>query len=468
MITDLKPYAEYKDSGLPWLGQVPGHWTTRVLKRLCTRSALYGANIPAANYVSAGVRFLRTTDITDEGTLRRGGVFVGEDSCHDYMLVDGDILVSRSGTIGRSLRYRAEVHGPCAYAGYLVRFVPKPIISADYLFHFTKSLAFADFIRVSAVSSTIENVNGDKYANMPIPLPPPSEQAAIVRFLDWANGRLERAIRAKRKVIALLNEQKQAIIHRAVTRGLDPSVPLKDSGVQWLGEIPAHWEVRRAKYLFVEVDDRSKEGKETHLAMSQRLGLVPSGMVNSAMRSESYAGAKLCEEGDLVLNRLKAHLGVFALANQGGVISPDYSVFRKRAAISMQYYESVLKSSACRRELRIRAKGLVEGFWRLYTDDFYDIRLPVPPVLEQYEIMSAMSVQTAGLDTAISRLEREITLLREYRTRLVADVVTGKLDVREAAAALPEEEPLAEVTDLPDLDDEMLENEDSNDSEMQE
>jgi type I restriction enzyme S subunit len=254
-------------------------------------------------------------------------------------------------------------------------------------------------------------------------------------------------------VIALLNEQKQAIIHRAVTRGLDPSVPLKDSGVPWLGEIPKHWEVRRAKYLFREVDDRSKEGKETHLAMSQRLGLVPSTLVDGAMRSESYAGAKLCQEGDLVLNRLKAHLGVFALAEQGGVISPDYSVFRKRAAISMKYYESVLKSSACRRELRIRAKGLVEGFWRLYTDDFYDIRIPVPPLNEQHEIMSAMSVQTVGLNTAITRLEREITLLREYRTRLVADVVTGKLDVRAVAASLPDEAPLDDATASPDPDD---------------
>jgi type I restriction enzyme S subunit len=279
-----------------------------------------------------------------------------------------------------------------------------------------------------------------------IPQPSPDEQAAIVRFLDHANRKIDGFIRAKRKLIGLLNEQKQAIIHRAVTRGLHPDVPLKPSGIPWLGDIPEHWEVRRAKYLFREVDDRSKEGKETHLAMSQRLGLVPSSMVDSAMRSESYAGAKLCQEGDLVLNRLKAHLGVFALAKQGGVISPDYSVFRKRAAISMEYYESVLKSSACRRELRIRAKGLVEGFWRLYTDDFYDIRLPVPPLDEQKEIMSTMTVETAVLNTAIARTEREIALMQEYRTRLTADLVTGKLDVREAAAHLPAA-PTAAVTE---------------------
>lgn len=276
------------------------------------------------------------------------------------------------------------------------------------------------------------------FAGLKTPCPPPDEQAAIVRFLDHANRKIDRFIRAKRKLIALLGERKQAIIHRAVTRGLNSNAPLKPSGIPWLGDIPGHWEVRRAKYLFREIDERSKTGKETHLAMSQRLGLVPSAMVESSFRSDSYAGAKLCKEDDLVLNRLKAHLGVFALAKQGGVISPDYSVFRKRAAIHMEYFESVLRSSACRRELLIRAKGIVEGFWRLYTDDFYDIQLPVPPIDEEAEIMSAIVTSTKDLNTAIARTEREIALMQEYRTRLTADVVTGKLDVRAAAARLPD------------------------------
>ena len=184
--------------------------------------------------------------------------------------------------------------------------------------------------------------------------------------------------------------------------------------------------------------------------MSQKLGLVPSSMVQSTLRSESYAGGKLCETGDLVLNRLKAHLGVFAVAKHLGVISPDYTVFRKLGDIHAEYFESMLRSSACRRELRIRAKGIVEGFWRLYTDDFYDIRLPVPPVAEQKEIMSSIGGLTADLNTAITRLEREIALLREYRTRLVADVVTGQLDVRPAAPHLP-----AEPSDAPPASDDL-------------
>jgi len=261
-----------------------------------------------------------------------------------------------------------------------------------------------------------------------------------VRFLDWANGRLTRTIRAKRKAIALLNEQKQAIIHRAVTRGLDPNVQLKPSGVPWLGEIPAHWEVLRSKYIYREIDVRSVSGEEMHLSMSQKFGLIPSSELSEKrLISESYAGAKLCDQGDLVLNRLKAHLGVFALAQQPGLVSPDYTVFRPARELEQRYFEAVYRTPACRVELRKRAKGIVQGFWRLYTDDFYDIRMPVPPIKEQMRIMKQLDIDLSGVNTAIDRLEREIELLREYRTRLVADVVTGKLDVREAAAKLPQD-----------------------------
>ena len=165
---------------------------------------------------------------------------------------------------------------------------------------------------------------------------------------------------------------------------LKPYPELRGSGVDWLGPIPAAWECVRARRLFREIDRRSESGSETHLSMSQELGLVPSSQVeHRTLISESYAGGKLCEQGDLVLNRLKAHLGVFACAKQSGVISPDYTVLRQRSPMVERYFEQILKSPACRGELRVRAKGIVEGFWRLYTDDFYEIRLPRPPLAEQ-------------------------------------------------------------------------------------
>ena len=273
-----------------------------------------------------------------------------------------------------------------------------------------------------------------------LPFPPLPEQRAIVRYLDYVDRRIRRYVSAKRKLIALLEEEKQAVVNRAVTRGLAPNVRLKPSGVEWLGDVPEHWETMRARFLFREVDTRSTTGRETHLSMSQALGLVPSHLVEQSLVSDSYVGGKLCREGDLVLNRLKAHLGVFALAKQLGVISPDYSVFRKRGSVKMEYFLKVLRLTALRTELRVRAKGIVEGFWRLYTEDFFDIRLPVPSSVEQQAIIEYLDKTTADVDTAIARARREIELVQEYRTRLIADVVTGKLDVRAAAAQLPEED----------------------------
>jgi type I restriction enzyme S subunit len=290
---------------------------------------------------------------------------------------------------------------------------------------------------------------------IPVLLPPADEQDAIVRFLNWATGRLDRTIRIKRKLIALLNEQKQAIIHRVVTRDLDPDVPLKPSGVPWLGDIPRHWQVLRSKYIFHEIDSRSATGTETHLCMSQKLGLVPrSEIEEKRLVSESYVGAKLCESEDLVLNRLKAHLGVFALAHQPGLVSPDYTVLRRISAAEPRYFEAVYRTPACRVELRQRAKGIVEGFWRLYTDDFYDIRVPVPPLQEQRSIMTKLDHALLDLNGGITQLGREIELVREYRTRLISDVVTGKLDVRGVQIPVDEMAESAQPLEPTELDSE--------------
>ena len=189
--------------------------------------------------------------------------------------------------------------------------------------------------------------------------------------------------------------------------GLRPYPEMKASGLPWLADVPAHWDVRRSKYGFREVDSRSATGQETHLSMSQRSGLVPASQVEKSLVSESYVGARLVKKDDLVLNRLKAHLGVFAHARQPGLISPDYTVLRPELCANVRFFEYVLKSSACRAELRVRAKGIVEGFWRLYTNDFYDIRLPMPPLDEQRLIVRFLDwhgAQTAKLIRAKKKL----------------------------------------------------------------
>lgn len=309
----------------------------------------------------------------------------------------------------------------------------RPRNSVNYRFY-TYYLKALDALKVfNGLGTGIRlTLSYDSIKNMVLPLPPREEQDQIVRYLDWQVSKINRLIAAKRKQIALLHEQHKRRISEAVLHGNDDGCCQKDSGVEWIGMIPEHWSVIRCKYVFTERDERSIAGEEEHLSMSQKYGLVPDSKLDERrMLSESYVGGKVCYKNDLVLNRLKAHLGVFALSPQKGVISPDYTVLIPNAErILPTYGEAVLKNDLCRRELRIRVRGIIEGFWRLYTDDFNTIVIPLPPLKEQEQIMKHLSALNNKFTALKQRLEQEINILHELRTRLISDVVTGQVDVR--------------------------------------
>ena len=303
------------------------------------------------------------------------------------------------------------------------------------------------------ITSDMWSLRPEHFKMIYTPEPPPDEQAAIVRFLDWANGRLERAIRAKRKVIALLNEQKRAIIHRAVTRGLDPSVPLKPSGVPWLGDVPAHWEVMRIGGLIdlltgfpfpSEGFDKSGNG----VRLLRGVNVTPSGL----RWNDTVYWVRQRDDG----------LDEFAVKPEDVILGMDRPAIASgiRASIVQQEDAPAL---LLQRVARLRPMSRLDARLLLYllrgrmfgeymAPIFTGVSVPhlspgqirrfkiaLPPVEEQRRIISHIADRTFPLESALSRLEREIELLREYRTRLVVDVVTGKLDVREAAARLPDE-----------------------------
>ena len=436
MIEDLKPYAEYKDSGLPWLGQVPSHWVVSPLARLARLKSVINQSDRQllSVYLRRGV--VRFCDVAEKRTNTTS------EDLGKYQAVDpGDFVLNNQqawrGSVGVS-----DFSGIVSPA-YLVL-----ALSSQYLPRYA-NLLFRDqsmvdqyLICSKGVGTIQRNLYWPHLKHVGVVAPPPDEQAAIVRFLDWANGRLERAIWAKRKVIALLNEQKQAIIHRTVTRGLDPSGPLKPSGIPWLGDIPAHWDIRRAKYLFREVDERSMDGSEELLSVSHLTGITPRSQKNITMfKAASYVAHKVCKPGDLVVNTMWAWMGALGVSTHTGIISPAYAVYRplNYNRIVGAYMDNVLRTKPYLSNIICRSTGLRASRLRLYPDEFFRLEIIQPPHDEQLKIVESIQVETADLDTAISRLNREIDLLREYRTRLVADVVTGKLDVREAATRLPDE-----------------------------
>ena len=449
MITALKSYPTYKPSGVEWLGEVPKRWDTLPLKHWVT------INAEVLPETTDPDRVFRYVDIGSVGTgsltqKPQRLLFARAPSRARRIAHNGDTLVSTVRTYLKAIYFvQGEADEIVCSTGFAV-LTPRVGTVPQFVSYLVRSNAFTDRVTADSVGTAYPAIAESRLGSFHVPSPPPPEQAAIVRFLDHANRRIRRCIRAKQKLITLLQEQKQAIIHQAVTGQIDvrtgqPYPAYKPSGVEWLGEVPEHWEVRRTRYIFREVDLRSTDGSEQHLSMSQSLGLVPSHLVeNRTLVSESYAGGKLCRPGDLVLNRLKAHLGVFALASQPGVISPDYTVLRPKKEAKTEYFEQILRSPGFRRELRVRAKGIVEGFWRLYTDDLYDIRLPLPSEDEQRSIIGWIKSVSNRTKRSAASGSREIELLREYRTRLISDVVTGKLDVRDAAAELPEVDLLAE------------------------
>ena len=421
MITDIHPYPAYKPSGIEWLGDVPKHWEVRRLKTVCQLA--YGDSMPSQS---------------------RG---------------DGEIPVYGSnGPVG--VHTEANTEAPCIIVGRKgsfgkIHYSPRRVFAIDTTYyvdrrHSTANLAWLSralgWARLDEVSrdSAVPGLSREDAYSRCFPLPPLPEQAAIVRYLDHADRRIRRYVGAKRKLIALLEEEKQAVINQAVTRGLDPNVRLKPCGVEWLGDVPEHWEMRRLKTIVQRIDRRSTTGSETLLSLRRDHGVVVyAEHFARPSQSRSLVGFKLVSSGQLVVNRLQANNGLVFNSTLDGLVSPDYSVFENKSPLQMQFLSDLLRTSSCRAYFRQNSTGLgtgTAGFLRLYDDTFLDTPVCLPPVSEQAAITEHLDKADDGAGAAITRARHQVELVQEYRTRLIADVVTGKLDVREAAAQLPEED----------------------------
>lgn len=473
MIAYLKPYLEMKDSRVKSLGRVPEHWEVRQLRHV---SDLRVSNVDKhTNEGELPVRLCNYVDVYKHDRIRTTLPFMTATATAEeierFRIEVGDVLLTKDSESWTDIGIPALVveTAPdliCAYHLAMLRPSEDWLLPA-YLFWAIESNAVAYQFHVGATGVTRYGLSQAAIKSVRLPVPPMPEQATIVRFLDHADLQIRRHIRAKQKLITLLEEQKQTIVHEAVTRGVDPAVQLEASGVDWLGDVPEHWEVARAKWFFREVDERSTTGGEELLSVSHLTGVTPRAEKNVTMfKAESYAGHKLCAPGDLVVNTMWAWMGALGVSRKAGLVSPSYAVYRSRKPLRLMdsYAEMLLCTRMYVNEYVRRSTGIRSSRLRLYPEAFLRIPILCPPVKDQQAIVEHVSSVTADADRAIEVARREIGLLREYRTRLVADVVTGKLDVREAAARLPAEiEPLDE-----DADQDLEEMEDDLEAEMAE
>jgi type I restriction enzyme, S subunit len=465
-VSPLKSYPAYKDSGLPWMGEVPEHWHAASVKRhYAIQLGKMLQNKPEGS-ADVEVPYLKAQHVQwfSVRTAATPKMWANPRDILQYGVVRGDLLVCEGGEGGRSGIVRDVAPGHIIQNA-LHRVRPLGQSLNEFLQYVMSVVAALGWFEAINSKATIAHFTREKFGALGMPVPPLPEQAAIVRYLDHVDRRIRRYIRAKQKLIKLLEEQKQAIIRRAVTRGLDPSVRLKPSGVEWLRDVPEHWDVAALRHRYSQCLGKMLDSKRitgSHLLPYLRNTDVQWDRINienlPAMDiSPAEYDRYTVQEGDLLVCE-GGEVGRCAIwSGELAVCGFQKALHRLRPRTASQDVPRFMYYA-----LRAAAKadafndGHQSTIAHLTGDKLRAHRFPFPPVTEQQFLVGFLDAALNEVDQAVAAALREISLLREYRTRLIADVVTGKADVREAAAKLADEvrepEPLDEADTLAEGD----------------
>ena len=422
----FKKYDAYKDSGVEWLGQLPESWDLLPNKHIFKlKKNLVGKRSKEYELLSLTLNGVIKRDMENpEGKFPAEFDTYQEVKSGDFIFCHFDVEETPR-TVGLS-RFDGMITG--AYTVYQVnakKFCP------NFLYYFYLNLDTGK--RLKPLYKGLRNTIGkDIFGEFKTFIPNYSEQVKISNFLDQKATEIDQAIAIKEQQIALLNERKQIVIQKAVTQGLDPNVPMKDSGVEWIGQIPEHWNVIRAKYLFKEVEERSVLGNEELLSVSHLTGVTPRSEKNVSMfMAEDYSGSKVCKRHDLVMNIMWAWMGALGVSDYDGIVSPAYGVYRQKIAntFNSEYLEYLLKTTKYIEHYNRVSTGLHSSRLRFYGHMFFNMKLGFPCLDEQSEIIVRIKNQTSKIELAVENLANQIEKLKEYKTTLINDAVTGKIKV---------------------------------------
>lgn len=348
-----------------------------------------------------------------------------------YRLRLNDLVLSEGGEVGKTCIWQSELE-ECYIQNSAHKVTMGP--QNDARFHLYQFYAFGKYGGFDAAVNrvSIAHLTYEKLANINFAFPPLPEQRAIAAFLDGKCATIDDAVRIKEEQITLLRERRQILIQQTVTRGLNESVPMKDSGIDWIGQIPAHWEVKRGKHLFREVNERSEEGAEELLSVSHTTGVTARSEKNVNMfLAEDYSGSKLCQPGDIVINTMWAWMGALGVSDLNGIISPSYGVYRALAegSFNRRFLEWLLRTTPFIEQYNKISTGLHSSRLRLYPHMFLGLFMAFPDREEQDAIVEYVEREAGKIDRAIALKESQISALREYKVTLINAAVTGKIKV---------------------------------------
>ena len=415
---------EMKDSGIEWVGAIPNHWRVSKIKQIVRWKSVKGQpDLPVLSlYRDYGVIPKDSRDDNHNVTsLDTSG----------YKVVEhGDLVINKMKAWQGSLAV-SEYNGIVSPAYHICKITSENICK-KYLHYLLRDASYLpEYMRLSTGLRVGQwDLSFDDFKNIPFLVPPLAEQERIAAFLDAECAEIDAVLEKTRASIEEYKKLKQAVITQAVTKGIRDDRPMKDSGIEWIGDIPAEWDVIRVKQLLKERNERSKEGKEEPLSMSQKVGLVPTKFLESIPNmASSFVGAKLAYVDDLVFNKLKAHLGVFSVSRYDGLVSPDYAVYCSTGKSNLKYLEYIFKTPQCIGEFRKKSTGIAAGLMRLYTEGLFSIYLPYPAPSEQEEIAEYLNEKCTGIDALIAKKQQYLTEIENYKKSLIYEYVTGKKEV---------------------------------------
>lgn len=436
----MQKYDDYQKTHIHSVEKIPCSWNILRFHDVfsfskglnITKENLQEDGIPCLNYGEIHSKFgfelrpeIHSLKCVDEKYLKnnkksilRFGDFIFADTSEDYEGAGNFTYLNSEDEI---------------FAGYHTLICRLKIgVNERYLAYVVDSEAFRLQVRRAVKGVKVFSITQGLLKGTKLWLASEAEQTLIADFLDKKTAKIDDAIVIKEQQISLLKERKQIIIQQAVTQGLDPNVPMKDSGVDWIGRIPVHWEVTRAKYIFDEVDERTKNGDEELLSVSHMTGVTPRSEKNVSMfMAEDYTGSKLCRENDLVINIMWAWMGALGVSDRVGIVSPSYGIFRQKLKNTFNpfYLEYLLKSVNYVEYYNKISTGLHSSRLRFYGHMFFAMKMGYPSYEEQNEIMAYLQEQTKRIDLALDSRLAQIEKLKEYKTTLINNAVTGKIKI---------------------------------------
>lgn len=454
-----KPYPQYKDSGIEWLGQVPEHWSLSRIKHIATvsNSGSYGED-DFSTLTPFTRRTCTTAQITIDGRFLLDEMperFFDESDIIRYQGELGDLFVvkssgSNTNIISGKLARISDPYVGIIFTNFLMRIRPNiDKVLPSFLECFLGSWITRRRIERMVATTTYPNINVEEYVSAFIVLPPINEQAAIVNYLDRETTRIDTLIEKKSRFIELLQEKRQALITQAVTKGLDPNANLKDSGVKWLGQVPEHWTVCHLQYVIINIEQGWSPECHSYPAEPGQWGILKSGCVNGGVYNNNENKA-LPEElspkpqyevkaGDILMSRASGSpelIGSVALvANTQDKLMLSDKIFRIQCAVKMNpaFFVNMLNSSALRSQIMHAisgAEGLANNLPQAHIKKFW---VTCPPLSEQQTIVSILDQNIARIDALITATQRSMELLKERRAALITAAVTGQIDLRDSA-----------------------------------